>query len=101
MGRGVMGARKPNARLQTGGHRSTLRLTGTTPEKPSARAAAGVTSITRPPTKGPRSLIVTSTELPLFLLVTRTFVPKGSERCAAVNAPGLSRPPLLVREPLS
>ena len=33
---------------------TTSRLTRVTPEKPSSRAAAGVTSITRPRTKGPR-----------------------------------------------
>jgi hypothetical protein len=37
---------------------------------PIALAAAGVRSITRPRTNGPRSLIVTSTLLPLFLLIT-------------------------------
>ena len=54
--------------------------TAASPEKPSARAAAGVTSMTRPPTYGPRSLIVTVTLLPFFLLVTRTLVPHGSVR---------------------
>src|SRR5262249_41445287 len=56
------------------------------PEKPSTRAAAGVTSMTRPRTKGPRSLMVTITERPLLLFVTFTLVPNGSVRCAAVNA---------------
>src|SRR5438477_150358 len=36
--------------------------------------------MTRPRTNGPRSLIVTTTERPLFLLVTRTFVPNGSKQ---------------------
>ena len=60
------------------------------------RAAAGVTSITRPRLNGPRSLMVTITERPFFLLVTRTLVPKGNVRCAAVRAAGLSFLPLAV-----
>ena len=63
-------------------------MTGASPEKPSARAAAGVTSITRPRTNGPRSLIRTTTEWPLRLLVTRTLVPNGNVRCAAVRPEG-------------
>jgi hypothetical protein len=39
----------------------------------------------RPRTKGPRSVIVTMTLLPL-LPVTRTLLPNGRERCAAVVA---------------
>ena len=58
----------------------TFRLTCASPENPRARAAAGVTSMIRPRVKGPRSLIVTITERPLLLLVTRTLVPKGSVR---------------------
>jgi len=58
----------------------TFRLTFASPENPRARAAAGVTSMIRPRVKGPRSLIVTITERPLLLLVTRTLVPKGSVR---------------------
>ena len=59
-------------------------MTGARPEKPSARAAAGVTSMTRPRMNGPRSLMRTTTDFPLCLLVTRTSVPNGSVRCAAV-----------------
>ena len=36
----------------------------------------------RPRTNGPRSLMVTITERPLCLFVTRTLVPNGSVRCA-------------------
>jgi hypothetical protein len=79
--------------------RSTV--TGASPENPSACAAAGVTSMMRPRTKGPRSLTVTTTEWPLLRLVTRTFDPKGSDRWAAVNAPGFNLNPLAVRDPLS
>ena len=43
----------------------TSSVTGARPEKPNARAAAGVTSMTRPRTNGPRSLIRTTTERPL------------------------------------
>jgi hypothetical protein len=44
---------------------------------------------------------VTTTERPLLRLVTRTREPNGIERWAAVIAPGLSRTPLAVRDPLS
>jgi hypothetical protein len=44
--------------------RSTV--TGASPDMPSACAAAGVTSMMRPCTNGPRSLIVTTTERPLL-----------------------------------
>src|ERR1044072_8036036 len=70
------------------------------PTIPSLRAAAFVRSITRPPTKGPRSLMRTTTDLPVFKFSTLTFVPNGNERCAAVIAPGSQRSPdavLLVR----
>lgn len=39
----------------------------------------------RPRTKGPRSVIVTITDFPLLLCVTRTLVPNGRVRCAAVK----------------
>jgi hypothetical protein len=58
--------------------RSTV--TGASPEKPSAFAPAGVTSIMRPRTKGPRSLTVTTTDRPLLRLVTRTLDPNGRDR---------------------
>ncbi len=38
------------------------------------------------PPNGPRSLMRTTTLLPFLVLVTRTRVPSGSERCAAVIA---------------
>ena len=63
---------------------TTVSVTGARPEKPSARAAADVTSITRPRTNGPRSLIRTTTERPLRLWVTRTSVPNGRVLWAAV-----------------
>jgi hypothetical protein len=78
-------------RLAIARYLPTLRLTCVSPENPRARAAAGVTSIPRPRTKGPRSLIVTTTERRLFLFVTRTLVPNDSDRWAAVRAPGFNR----------
>jgi hypothetical protein len=76
----------PAARMRYG----VFKVTWVTPEKPSDRAAAGVTSITRPRTKGPRSLMVTMTERPLRLFVTFTLLPSGSVPCAAVSAPPFS-----------
>jgi hypothetical protein len=67
-------------------YRSASMLTCVSPVNPRIRAAAGVTSITRPRTKGPRSLMVTTTERPLLLFVTFTLLPKGSVRWAAVSA---------------
>jgi len=66
---------------------------------PMARAAPLLRSIERPLTNGPRSLIRTITDLPLWEFVTRTRVPKGSVRCAAVMAPGLNLSPEAVRCP--
>ena len=40
----------------------------------------------RPRRKGPRSVIVTITDFPLLPCVTRTLVPNGRVRCAAVKA---------------
>src|SRR6188768_2968272 len=67
--------------------------TGARPLKPSACAAAGVSSIMRPRTNGPRSLIRTVTLRPFRLLVTLTFVPNGSVRCAAVRPLGCALSP--------
>src|ERR1035437_7684179 len=64
---------------------STVSLTGVSPENPSARAAAGVTSITLPRINGPRSLIRTTTERPLRRLMICTWVPNGSVRWAPVR----------------
>ena len=47
---------------------------------PSALAAARETSMTRPFSKGPRSLIRTSTDLPLVKLMTFTLLPQGKVR---------------------
>src|SRR5262249_21384031 len=47
--------------------------------------------------KGPRSLIRTITILPVFRQVTRTTVPKGRLRCAAVKMAGSKASPLAVR----
>src|ERR1700677_4497747 len=67
---------------------TTSSATGTKPEKPSRCAAAGETSIIRLLVNGPRSLMRTMTVCRFFKLVTRTSVPKGSERCAAVSFVG-------------
>ena len=53
----------------------------------------------RPPAKGPRSLIVTTTLRPFLTWVTRTRVPKGRLRWAAVRAFMLKRAPLAVLRP--
>ena len=47
-------------------HYSRSIVTGASPEMPRARAAAGVTSMIRLLTNGPRSLMVTTTERPLL-----------------------------------
>lgn len=80
-------------------HRITSRLTAASPLNASARAPANVRSITRPRTNGPLSVIVTTAERPLCLLVTRTLVPNGNDLCAAVRAPSFNRRPLAVRVP--
>src|SRR5207247_2175574 len=69
------------------------------PTMPSAVAAARDTSSTRPCANGPRSLTRTTTERPLARFVTRTWVPMGNERDAAVSACGSNRSPLAVRLP--
>ena len=43
----------------------------------------------------------TVADRPFLWLVTRTMVPNGKERCAAVIPPGFSRSPLAVLVPLS
>src|SRR2546428_12367426 len=55
--------------------------------------------MTRPCTKGPRSLIRTTTERPVLRFVTRTIVPNGSDRCAAVMCEGAAGFPLAVPPP--
>ena len=81
------------------GRRSTIQRrqlvlndTWASPPTPMAFAAAGLRSITRPFTNGPRSLIRTITDRPVWRLVTRTFVPKGRLGCAAVLRPGFETP---------
>ena len=68
---------------------------------PISFAAASERSITRLEWNGPRSLMRTMTESPVSALVTRSFVPKGSEGWAAVRSSGLKRSPLAVRAPRS
>ena len=70
------------------------------PVIPSNSAAEDETSTTRPGTKGPRSLTRTVTDCPVATLVTRSLVPNGSVRCAAVSSFGLNASPLAVLEPL-
>src|SRR6266446_3463268 len=53
----------------------------------------------RPRTNGPRSLMRTTTERPFARFVTRTRVPSGNERCAAVKPFASNRSPLAVRLP--
>src|SRR5262249_29980097 len=80
-------------------HCRTLIRTAPTPApiSSSSRAAASERSMSRPRMKGPRSLMRTTTHRPVRQ--TRTRVPKGSMRCAAVMALGLKRSPEAVRWP--
>ena len=73
---------------------STAICTLQTPGQPIFLAAALERSICLPLMNGPRSLILTTTDLPLYVI--RTFVPKGSVLCAAVSALGLNFSPLAV-----
>ena len=66
--------------------------------KPSCCAAPRDRSRKRPRTNGPRSLMRTTTARPFLGLVTRTLVPNGRLRCAAVSADGFIRSPDAVRE---
>ena len=66
--------------------------------KPSCCAAPRDRSRKRPFTNGPRSLMRTTTARPFLGLVTRTLVPNGRLRCAAVSADGFMRSPDAVRE---
>jgi hypothetical protein len=77
---------------------AVVTLTLAVPESiiPMLAAAALDRSMIRPPMKGPRSLIRTTTERPLARFWTSTFVPKGSERCAAVSSFGFISSPLAV-----
>jgi hypothetical protein len=51
------------------------------------------------PVNGPRSLIVTTTCCFVRRFVTFTFVPRGKERCTAVNCCREKRSPLAVLRP--
>jgi hypothetical protein len=53
----------------------------------------------RPATNGPRSLTRTTTTIPLARFVTRTIVPNGKVRWAAVKASASNISPLAVRRP--
>ena len=61
-------------------------------------AAALDKSNTRPLMNGPRSFMRTTTDLPLFGLVTFNLVPNGKVLCAAVKLAGFMRSPLAVME---
>jgi hypothetical protein len=66
-------------------------------KKSSRLAAARVTSMIRPRTNGPRSLMRTTTHRPFVTFSTFTLVPNGNERCAAVSAVGSQFSPDAVR----
>src|SRR3954465_12452994 len=66
---------------------------------PTVSAAAFERSITRPWAYGPRSLMRTTTDLPVRSLVTRTLVPNGRVLWAAVRSLGLNVSPLAGRLP--
>jgi hypothetical protein len=85
-GRGLAPVVRPAAhfRAYVQLRRMTVSVTGVRPEKPIVLAAAAIISMTRPRTNGPRSLMRTTTERPVRWFVTRTRIPNGSERCAAV-----------------
>lgn len=75
------------------------RRTSATPScrMPSRVAAAGERSMIRPRTNGPRSSMRTITERPVSRSVTRTRVPNGRLRCAAIRLRDVSRSPSAVR----
>ncbi len=66
---------------------------------PNRSAAASLTSMMYGPALGPRSLMRTQTSRPLPTLTTRSRVPSGKVRCAAVRACRSNRSPLAVRRP--
>ena len=98
--RGGGGAGFPALAGPFGRHERMVSLTNVVPafRKPSLPAAAFVRSMRRPPTKGPRSLIRTTTSRPFLTFVTFTRVPNGSERCAAVMSFGSHGSPEAVIE---
>jgi hypothetical protein len=75
--------------------------TRATPERSMSIASAAPRdrSMMRSGLNGPRSVIRTSTLRPLVTFVTRTRVPNGSVRWAAVNWAGSNTSPLAVRRP--
>src|SRR5262245_12027713 len=75
---------------------STLTLATPLPVMPNVSAADAETSTTRPRTNGPRSLTRTVTERPVSTSVTRSRVPNGNVRWAAVNSFLLNFSPLAV-----
>jgi hypothetical protein len=87
-------------RFRTDSRHNDSIVTRAMPLNPRACAPAGVRSIIRPRMNGPRSFTLTMTDLPLPTFVTRTFVPKGRVRCAAVKARDLTRSPFAVFGPL-
>src|SRR5829696_3852294 len=66
---------------------------------PIRSAAPRVKSMTRPPAKGPRSLMRTTTARPFDIFSTLTRVPKGRLRCAAAKAEAFIFSPFAVRDP--
>ena len=74
-------------------------MTLLTPEMPTASAAAFERSMTRAWAYGPRSLMRTTTDLPVRSFVTRTSVPNGRVLCAAVRALVLNVSLLAMRLP--
>jgi len=78
---------------------TTSSVTDVSPENCKTLAAAGDTSMMRPLLNGPRSLMRTTTVRPLRRLVTRTIVPNGKVRCAAVSFSDTKRSPLEVVPP--
>jgi len=69
------------------------------PVSPICSAAPCDRSSERPRTNGPRSLIRTTTDLPVSGFLTLTCEPSGSILDAAVIPSGLKLSPLLVRRP--
>src|SRR3954467_14530619 len=79
-------------------NQSTSARTWTTPRSVirKVRAAASERSSMRPGTQGPRSLMVTVTDFLVARSVTRTLVPNGRVRWAAVSKFRLNEEPLAV-----
>jgi len=86
-------------RLRVAFRRATLTSATPTWTTPIRRAAASDRSRLRPLTEGPRSSILTTTERPVWRLVTRTRDPSGKVLDAAVKRCSLKTSPLVVRRP--